>query len=78
MRLRIACRILLMFILGVLTPGNHLLSQDADYYLKISDSIYYSNPDSSFSLAKKAEEEAIKTKDSSFLARALVNQGRFW
>jgi serine phosphatase RsbU (regulator of sigma subunit) len=53
------------------------LAQDPVRYLQIADSIYYSNPDSSFNLSTKAEKMLTDSSDALLRAKAKVFKGRY-
>lgn len=52
-------------------------ANDCTAILKLADSIYYSNPDSSYSLSKKALNCAISKQDNTNKAKALSFIGRY-
>jgi len=65
---------LLLFISSIIHSQT---VDDCGAMLKIADSLYFSNPDSSYSLSKKAEDCTIYQKDKLNQAKALSYIGRY-
>lgn len=69
---------ILLFLTWVTYTQGQTTSGNCKTYITIADSIYSSNPDSSYTLGCLAEKCATEKKDSTTLAKALLNKGRYF
>ncbi|MDP2387911.1 MAG: SpoIIE family protein phosphatase [Bacteroidota bacterium] len=62
----------------VLTTQGQTVSMNCKQYLTIADSIYASNPDSSFTLSCLAEKCGLEKKDSLIIAKSYTNKSKYF
>lgn len=67
---------LFLVIAGIANGQNDM--PECRYFLVLSDSIYASQPDSSYQLSCLAEKCAVKSGQSLLLAKAQLNKGRYF